>query len=212
MINPIGPHTSVEIPQAANAAGRATGAPARSRDAALAGSETAPGKSAGVMKTADAAVRGEKNQQKLVEAAQEFEAVLLSQILKTARESSGGWLGAGEGQGMTSTMELAETQLAQAMAEQGALGIGKYLAREFTPHASPGTKPSLGIGPTGTNPLPGINTAVDGLAERAAAIAERIASGVKEGSVKDGSGEQPVAAATSANPHQLAAPKPHASR
>jgi hypothetical protein len=67
---------------------------------------------------------------------------------------------------MTSTMELAETQLAQAMAEQGALGIGKYLAREFTPHASPATKP----------------------------------------------GEQPVEAATSANPHQPIAPKPHASR
>jgi Rod binding domain-containing protein len=190
MIHRIGPQTSVEIPQAAQEAGRGP-TPARSREAARAESAKTPESPAGLAKATDRAARGEVDQQKLVEAAQEFEALLLAQILKTARESgSGGWLGAGAGQGMTSTMELAETQLAQAMAEQGALGIGKLLARGFTPHPSLETK-----------------SAVEGATEAASVTAERGGPQIKAALP-----EPPAATPASKNPDPTVAPKPHAVR
>jgi Rod binding domain-containing protein len=69
---------------------------------------------------------------KLKQAAQEFESLLLAQILRSVREAgSGGWLGSGENQEMSSTMELAEAQLSRAMAQSGALGITKLLAGEL---------------------------------------------------------------------------------
>ena len=191
MVNRIGPQTSVELPQAADANSGAAGKPARARDAVASESARAPENTPGVLKVEHAAGRIERNPQKLAEAAQEFESLLLAQILKTARESgSGGWLGAGEGHGMSSTMELAETQLARAMAEQGALGIGKLLASTVGPHA---------VRETGG--------AVQDAAENAGAIAERSVFEIRPGSA----GER-VAAATSEIPGRLVAPKPHATR
>jgi len=56
--------------------------------------------------------------------AQEFEALLITQMLKTMRESSGeSWLGTGEDQAGTTMVEVAEQQLARALAAQGGLGL-----------------------------------------------------------------------------------------
>jgi Rod binding domain-containing protein len=190
MMNRIGPHTSVELPETANPSSGAAGKPARARNAA-AESTRAAENSPTVLKAETAAGRLEKDPQKLAQAAKEFESLLLAQILKTARESgSGGWLGSGEGHGMSSTMELAETQLAQAMAEQGALGIGKLLASSVSPHAVRGTHPA----------------ALDAV-DKTAVIAER---GVLE--IRHGSPEEPVAAATSETPDRPVEPKLHAIR
>ena len=60
----------------------------------------------------------------LEEGARQFEALLLAQLLRTAREAgSEGWLGAGEDQTASSAMELAEEQFARALAAQGGLGL-----------------------------------------------------------------------------------------
>lgn len=54
----------------------------------------------------------------------EFESLLLTQMLKSMRESSsGGWLGGGEDQAGTVMVEMAEQQLARALAASGGLGI-----------------------------------------------------------------------------------------
>jgi Rod binding domain-containing protein len=63
------------------------------------------------------------------QAAAEFEALLVAEMLKSARASGGGgWLGSGEDQAGTTMVELAEQQFAQALAAAGGLGLADLLA------------------------------------------------------------------------------------
>ena len=60
----------------------------------------------------------------LEKAGRDFEALLLGQLLKSARQtSSSGWMGEGQGVEQNVAMELAEGALAKAMAEGDALGL-----------------------------------------------------------------------------------------
>ncbi|MEZ5401135.1 MAG: hypothetical protein R2729_15795 [Bryobacteraceae bacterium] len=71
---------------------------------------------------------------KPAEAATQFEALLLSQILRDARESSGGGAFGGGDEGSSAIAEFAEEQVARAMAQSGGLGLASLiesgLARE----------------------------------------------------------------------------------
>lgn len=62
------------------------------------------------------------------DAAQQFESLLLEQILRAARESGSGWLGAEKDPAGDCATEFAEQQLAVAMAQRGGLGIAKLVA------------------------------------------------------------------------------------
>ena len=65
---------------------------------------------------------------KVADAAKQFEALIVGQVLKTAREASnGGWLGTGEDQTGALALEVAEQGFAQALAARGALGIAKMV-------------------------------------------------------------------------------------
>ncbi len=65
---------------------------------------------------------------KVDEAAKQFEALIVGQVLKVSRESSdGGWLGSGEDQGGELAVELGEQAFAQAIAARGGLGIAKLV-------------------------------------------------------------------------------------
>jgi len=66
---------------------------------------------------------------KVAKAAKDFEALMVGQVLKIARESSdGGWLGTGnEDQAGGLAMDIAEQQFAQALAAGGGLGISKLV-------------------------------------------------------------------------------------
>jgi Rod binding domain-containing protein len=67
---------------------------------------------------------------KIQQAATDFEALLLAQMLKLAREASGGGLtgDGGDDSDANSTMiELGEQQFAQALASSGGFGIGKIV-------------------------------------------------------------------------------------
>jgi Rod binding domain-containing protein len=67
---------------------------------------------------------------KIQQAARDFEALLLAQMLKSAREASGGGLtgDGGDDDSANSTMiELGEQQFAQALASGGGLGIAKIV-------------------------------------------------------------------------------------
>lgn len=70
---------------------------------------------------------------KIKDAAQQFEALMIGQLLKTAREASGGggWLGTGEDETGQIPMELAEQQLAMTMAKQGGFGLTKTITRDL---------------------------------------------------------------------------------
>ena len=64
----------------------------------------------------------------LVDAARQFESLLIAEMLKSMREASGsGWLGTGEDVAGDSAMALAQEQFAQALAQSGGLGLSKLI-------------------------------------------------------------------------------------
>lgn len=74
---------------------------------------------------------------KLHKAARDFEALMIGEMLKSTREAgSGGWLGSGDDPGNDSAMGLAESQLAQAIANGGGLGLARLIEKQLG-HTSP---------------------------------------------------------------------------
>jgi Rod binding domain-containing protein len=69
------------------------------------------------------------DQKRIAGAAKEFEALMIAQLLKSMRDAGeGGWLGTGDDQAGAQSMELAEEQLARALANQGGLGLAGLVA------------------------------------------------------------------------------------
>jgi Rod binding domain-containing protein len=60
-------------------------------------------------------------------AAKDFEALLLTQMLRSVRDEGSGWLGTGEDQSSEAAFGLGEEELAKAVASSGGLGIGKLI-------------------------------------------------------------------------------------
>lgn len=78
---------------------------------------------------AKAAPAGAKDDpEKAKDAARQFEALLLGQILRSVRGSGSGWLGSGEDSAGDCATDLAEQQLARLLAEQGGLGLASLIA------------------------------------------------------------------------------------
>jgi Rod binding domain-containing protein len=78
------------------------------------GSNTPPQKTDTPQKTKDAAVQ--------------FEALLVGQILKSAHEEDGGWLGSGEDQTAGSAMQMADEYFARALTSHGGLGLARMIS------------------------------------------------------------------------------------
>jgi Rod binding domain-containing protein len=76
---------------------------------------------------------------KIRDGAGKFEALLIAQMLKTARESgSGGMLGAGESQTDSTMLEMAEECFAEVLASRGGLGLGKLVEQHLRPQGESG--------------------------------------------------------------------------
>ena len=76
--------------------------------------------------------------EKIQHAAKDFEALLINQMLQSAREAGGGGLtGSGDtdNQENSTLLELGEQQFAQALASSGGLGIAKMVVTGLTKHA-----------------------------------------------------------------------------
>ena len=73
----------------------------------------------------------------IAKAATQFEALLITDLLKSSRESEGdeGWFGAGD-ESDSGLSSLAEQQLAQNLAASGGLGLGRLIAAGLTKTAS----------------------------------------------------------------------------
>ena len=92
---------------------------------------------------------------KLRDAAQQFEALLIGQMLRTERESGNGWLGSGGDPAGDCATDYAEQQFASLLAQQGGLGLANLIAAGLTSaqasltnsssraHSSPPTPPPL---------------------------------------------------------------------
>jgi len=66
-------------------------------------------------------------------AASQFEALLIGQFLKSAREASGsGWMGTDSEDADAGMIELAEQQLSQALSARGGFGLAKLVAQGLT--------------------------------------------------------------------------------
>ena len=84
---------------------------------------TAPSKSADPAKARDAA--------------QQFEALLISQLLRSARAEGSGWLGAPGESSSDCATDYAEQQFAAVMAHAGGLGIAAMVARGLGNSSTP---------------------------------------------------------------------------
>ena len=78
-----------------------------------------------------------KGQTKTAEAARQFEALLIGQMLKSMRDSEGGWLGTGDDEASASGMEYAQEMFAQSLAANGGLGMAKLVMRGLDPSTQP---------------------------------------------------------------------------
>jgi len=84
---------------------------------------------AGVGSLATTPGTGDPKPKNVTQAAEQFESLLMAQLLKGAHDGgSGGWLDSGDDQAGSSMSELAEEHLAQAMAARGGLGLTSLIA------------------------------------------------------------------------------------
>ena len=83
---------------------------------------------------------GREDPAKIRDAARQFEALLIAQILHSAHGDGGGWLGSGDS-ASDCTTGLAEEQLARLMAEKGGLGLAQMISAglEQAPPKGPGS-------------------------------------------------------------------------
>jgi Rod binding domain-containing protein len=65
--------------------------------------------------------------------ASDFEALLIGQMLKSARADSQGWFGTGEDTSAASLIEMAEDQMAKVLAQGGGMGLGKMIRDSLQP-------------------------------------------------------------------------------
>jgi len=78
---------------------------------------------------AAATVKSKDSPEKISAAASQFEALLISQVLKSAHEGEdGGWLGAGEDESSSTTTGMADEYFARAIAAHGGLGLAKTIS------------------------------------------------------------------------------------
>lgn len=77
-----------------------------------------------------------KDSARINQCAKEFEGLLLAQMLLSARAAGGGLTGDDDdSEGNSTLLELGEQQFAQALANSGALGIGKMVIAGLTKNA-----------------------------------------------------------------------------
>jgi Rod binding domain-containing protein len=77
---------------------------------------------------------------KIQAAAQQFESLLIAQVLNMAHSPDGGWLGGGDAASSAAT-SFSEQQFAQVIAQQGGFGLSKLIAEGLSRQSSP---PSTG--------------------------------------------------------------------
>jgi flagellar protein FlgJ len=74
------------------------------------------------------AARTSDSPEKIRDAAQQFEALLIGQMLRAARESGGRWMGS-QDSSADSAIEFAEQQFATVMARSGGLGLATLIVQ-----------------------------------------------------------------------------------
>ncbi|MEZ5351234.1 MAG: hypothetical protein R2762_01230 [Bryobacteraceae bacterium] len=92
-----------------------------------------------------------------VDAAQQFEALLVGQLLREARKGGGGgWLSSGDDQAADTMIEFAEEQIARALTSAGGLGLSRMIEAGLVTAADTAnaTQPPDGADPGPKPPSP----------------------------------------------------------
>ena len=66
---------------------------------------------------------------KVKDAARQFEALLIGQMMKSMHDSEGGWLGTDGDESSSSAMEYGQEIFAQSMAQNGGLGLADLITK-----------------------------------------------------------------------------------
>jgi Rod binding domain-containing protein len=66
---------------------------------------------------------------KIKESATQFESLLIAQLLKSMRQSGGGWLGTDEDEAGGMMLDIAQEHLSQMLAAQGGLGLANLVSQ-----------------------------------------------------------------------------------
>jgi flagellar protein FlgJ len=74
-------------------------------------------------------VQPKDDPKKVADAAKQFEALLIGQMMKSMSASEGGWLGTGEDQSGSSAMEYAQETFAQSLSAKGGLGLASMVVK-----------------------------------------------------------------------------------
>ena len=80
---------------------------------------------------------GANDTEKIKDAGRQFEALLLGQMLKSMRDSEGGWLGTGDDEASSSAMEYAQEMFAQSLSANGGLGMATLVMKGLKPPDQP---------------------------------------------------------------------------
>ena len=80
---------------------------------------------------------GANDAAKIKDAARQFEALLIGQMLKSMRDSEGGWLGTGDDEASSSAMEYAQEMFAQSLSANGGLGMASLVMKGLKPPDQP---------------------------------------------------------------------------
>ncbi len=86
-----------------------------------------------VSPTAPTGAQGKDDPAKIQDAARQFEALLLGQMMKSMRDSEGGWMGTDEDDASASAMEYGQEMFAQSMAMRGGLGLADLVMKGLKP-------------------------------------------------------------------------------
>jgi len=71
------------------------------------------------------------------QAGQQFEALLISQVLKMTHGEDGGWLGSGEDSASSCAMGIAEESLSQSLASKGGFGLASLVTKSLNAASHP---------------------------------------------------------------------------
>jgi len=92
-------------------------------------SASASAKAASAAVNAVGKARPADDPEKILSAAKQFEALLIGQMMKSMKDSEGGWLGTGSDESSSSAMEYGQEIFAQALAQNGGLGLANLVAK-----------------------------------------------------------------------------------
>jgi flagellar protein FlgJ len=92
-------------------------------------SSVLPGAAADSAVLSSNAKAGSRDPAKVHDAAQQFEALLIGQMMRSVRQSGSGWLGSDEDASGECATDYAEQQFASVMAKNGGLGLADMISQ-----------------------------------------------------------------------------------